>query len=347
MRTQKKIKVLVVDDSALIREMFTQMLSEDKEIEVVGVAHDPYDARQKIKQLMPDVITLDIEMPHMDGISFLEKIMALRPMPVIMISTLTQKNAQATIHSLELGAVDYIAKPQHAINKKSLLALKDELSLKVKIAAKAHIGIKSANHTHEIVKPSAKLLTSPYIIAIGASTGGVEAIKEVLTQMPREMPPILLTQHMPEGFTKSFAERLNTVCALTVHEAKDHQLIERGNVYVASGAAHLRIATSANGYVCRVGGQEKISSHCPSVDVLFHSVAAVVGKNAIGVIMTGMGKDGADGLLHMREKGAYTLGQSEKSCVVYGMPKVAMMQGAVEKEVNLSSIASEIINKCS
>lgn len=346
MNHEKPIKVLIVDDSAFIREMFFQILSEDDEIEVIGEASDPYDARQKIKDLNPDVMTLDIEMPHMDGISFLEKVMHLRPMPVVMVSTLTQKGADATMRCLELGAVDTIAKPTNQQNRAAILTLKEELTEKVKVAAKANIrGFQKEKITG--LQGSAQLKASDKIIAIGASTGGVEAIREVLQPLPAEMPPILITQHMPVGFTASFAKRLDTICTLHVCEAEHNQPIKPGYVYIAPGSAHLRLMKSAAGYVCKVGGTEKVSGHCPSVDVLFDSFASVAGKKAIGVILTGMGKDGAIGLKHMRDAGAYTIGQDERSSVVYGMPRAANLNQAVVKELSLPAIAEEILRQSS
>jgi len=347
MNENKTINVLIVDDSAYIREIFSKLLSSDKNINVVATASNPIEARQKIKQYLPDVITLDIEMPYMDGVSFLEKIMALKPMPVIMVSTLTQKGAQATLHCLEVGAVDYIAKPERMDEKNSLSSLKELLVSKVKLAVGANIlNARSKDIEGNKVLPLLSNKTSKKIIAIGASTGGVEALKEILISLPDNMPPILITQHMPEKFTSAFAERLNNICAMSVHEATNQQPIVSGNVYIAPGNAHLRIHKSDGGFVCKVGGVEKISNHCPSVDVMFHSFANQVKNNAIGVILTGMGRDGASGLKEMRDAGAYTLGQTEKSCVVYGMPKVAFDTGAVMSEVCLSNIARELVSHC-
>ena len=347
MHENKTINVLIVDDSAYIREIFSKLLSSDENINVVATASNPIEARQKIKQYSPDVITLDIEMPYMDGVSFLEKIMALKPMPGIMVSTLTQKGAQATLHCLEVGAVDYIAKPSKIDETDSLSSLKELLISKVKLAANANIlNARSKDGEVNNVLPLLSNKGSKKIIAIGASTGGVEALKEILISLPVNMPPILITQHMPEKFTSAFAERLNNICAMSVQEATNQQPIVSGNVYIAPGNAHLRIHKSNGGFVCKVGGVEKISNHCPSVDVMFHSFANQVTNNAIGVILTGMGRDGASGLKEMRDAGAYTIGQTEKSCVVYGMPKVAFDAGAVMKNVCLSNIAKELVTHC-
>jgi two-component system, chemotaxis family, protein-glutamate methylesterase/glutaminase len=342
--SEKMIRVLVIDDSALMREMISTMLSSDPEIEVVGAVPDPIVAREKIKQLNPDVLTLDVEMPRMDGISFLEKVMALRPMPVVMISSLTQEGAEATMRALELGAVDFIAKP--AVNLQSgLMAKQEEIVAKVKSAARARVQKRAPLPTDgAALKRPANYSSTEKIILIGASTGGVEALHHVILQMPSDSPAILITQHMPEQFTASFARRLDNAAQIRVSEAKDGERVLPGHAYIAPGDRHLRLGRSGANYICSVKGTERVSGHCPSVDVLFHSAAEAAGKNSIGVILTGMGKDGADGLLAMRKNGAHTLGQDEPSCVVYGMPKVANEVGAVEAELPLTKIAQEIIN---
>ncbi len=343
--SQKPIRVLVADDSALMRELITSMLSSDPGIEVVGAVPDPIVAREKIKQLNPDVLTLDIEMPRMDGISFLEKLMALRPMPVVMISSLTQEGADATLRALEIGAVDFIAKP--AINLQSgLLAKQSEIIAKVKAASRAHVRRWTPETTEggTALKRPANYSSTEKIVVIGASTGGVEALHHVILQMPSDSPAILITQHMPEQFTASFARRLNGAAQIRVSEASDGERVLPGHAYIAPGDRHLRLARSGANYICSVKGIERVSGHCPSVDVLFSSAAESAGKNAIGVILTGMGKDGADGLLAMRQSGARTLGQDEPSCVVYGMPKAAFELGAVEAEVPLARMAQEILN---
>jgi two-component system chemotaxis response regulator CheB len=342
--SQKPIRVLIADDSALMREMISTMLSSDPEIEVVGAVPDPIVARDKIKQLAPDVLTLDVEMPRMDGITFLEKIMALRPMPVVMISSLTQEGADATLRALELGAVDFIAKP--AVNLQSgLLAKQTEIISKVKAAARAHVQRRIPLPADgAMAKRPPSYSSTEKVILIGASTGGVEALNHVLLQMPPDSPAILITQHMPEQFTASFARRLDATLSIRVSEARDGERALPGHAYIAPGDRHLRLSRSGANYICSVKGTERVSGHCPSVDVLFHSAAESAGKNAIGVILTGMGKDGAEGLLAMRKSGARTLGQDEASCVVYGMPKVANEVGGVESEVPLAKMAQEILN---
>jgi two-component system chemotaxis response regulator CheB len=344
----QKIKVLIVDDSALIRQLFTSILSEDPQIEVVGAAIDPYDAREKIKALNPDVITLDIEMPKMDGITFLEKVMTLRPMAVVMVSTLTQKGADSTIRALEIGAIDYVSKPVEHQNSDTIGALKEELLTKVKHAYNAKVkpyNKDSANNVETVRIPAGKAIKRNFI-AIGASTGGVEALKEVLCRMPENSPPIVVVQHMPPKFTASFAARLNNICHMQVHEAKDGQEITSGNVYIAEGGKHLRVKKNGGKYICTVNEGELVSGHCPSVDVMFTSVAENVGGNVVGVILTGMGKDGASGMLKMRNAGAINIGQNKDTCVVYGMPKEAFANGAVNVEKPLLEISGEIIKCC-
>lgn len=341
------VKVLIVDDSALIRRMLSDMLDSDPEIEVLGTAQDPYIAREKIKSLNPDVITLDIEMPRMDGIEFLRKIMTLRPMPVVMVSSLTQQGADATLQALEIGAVDYVAKPTHDLQH-GLTEKRAELIAKVKAAASARV--RAAARPSAV--PRAPLETAPgyssteMVVAIGASTGGVEALTELLATMPPVSPAILVTQHMPASFTKTFSRRLDGFCSMSVTEAADGVRILPGHVYLAPGDRHLSLGRSGANYICRIGGQERVSGHCPSVDVLFHSVAECAGGNAIGVILTGMGKDGGHGLLAMRQAGAKTLGQDEATSVVYGMPRVAADLGAVEYQLPLNRIAKAILDIC-
>lgn len=337
------IKVLVVDDSALIRQVLTELLSRDPAIEVVGSAPDPYVARERIKALSPDVLTLDIEMPRMDGLSFLEKLMALRPMPVVVVSTLTQKGADAAIRALGLGAVDYVAKPLLDI-RNGMVELGEELVSKVKLAAASRPRARQAEAS--AMRPLAadpRLSTAGRIIALGASTGGVETLQRMLMRLPATTPAILVTQHMPPGFTASFARRLDGQCAVTVIEATDGRRVLPGHVYIAPGARHLELARSGAHFECRLHDGPPVSGHRPSVDVLFASVAAAAGRNAVGVILTGMGRDGATGLLAMRRAGARTLGQSEASCVIYGMPKAAMQAGAVEAEFPLDRLAEELV----
>lgn len=347
--TDKPISVLVVDDSALIRQMLTEMLNGAPDIKVVAQAPDPIVARDLIKQHNPDVMTLDVEMPHMDGISFLERIMTLRPMPVVMCSTLTAKGADTTMRALELGAVDVIAKPTTDIQKQ-MAALTTEIRIKVRAAAKAKVKPYTGVMRPAVQKPPAAV-TAPLatatvnsIIAIGSSTGGVEAVTEVLTRMPADAPPILITQHMPEKFTTSFAARLNTLSPLTVAEAVHGTKLQMGHAYVAPGNFHLEIEKAVGGYSCKVHQDAPVSGHRPSVDVLFRSVSKVAGNKAVGIILTGMGRDGAEGLLEMRKAGARTVGQDEASCVVYGMPKAAFEVGAVEKQASLKDIAARALD---
>ena len=337
------VRVLVVDDSALMRQLLTELLSSDARIEVVGVASDPYVAREQIKALNPDVITLDIEMPRMDGLTFLEKLMALRPMPVVVVSTLTQKGTDAAVRALELGAIGCVGKPRIDL-RAGMSGLRDELVTTVLTAAASRPAARVGNQGPR--KPlmfDPNLSTAGWIVAVGASTGGVEALQELLSPMPVNAPAILVTQHMPPGFTTSFARRLNERCAMPVFEATNGQRVMPGHIYLANGAHHLELVRSGAHYTCRLHDGPLVSGHRPSVDVLFSSVAVAAGRNAIGVILTGMGQDGAAGLLEMRRAGARTRGQDEASCVIYGMPKAARVLGAVEAERPLSKMADEIL----
>ncbi|PKR89533.1 chemotaxis response regulator protein-glutamate methylesterase [Pleomorphomonas diazotrophica] len=335
------IRVLIVDDSALMRDMLASVLAHDPEIQVVGTASDPFAAREAIKRLNPDVLTLDVEMPGMNGISFLEKLMALRPMPVVMVSTLTQAGALSTLRALEIGAVDVVAKPGKASDLDRIAA---ELIDKIKIAAAANVGARRA--TPE--KPPARFSAPPppigcsrtgMVIGIGASTGGVEAIRAVLTGLPSEMPPILIVQHMPGQFTGSFASRLDGLCALHVKEAEDGELLRPGTAYVGPGGRQFELGHAGPNLTCRLGSEDRVSGHAPSVDVLFRSMARVCPINSLGVILTGMGRDGASGLLDIRLGGGRTIGQNEATSVVYGMPRAAFEIGAVERQLPLHGIA--------
>lgn len=334
-------RVLVVDDSATMRGLITAVLNSDPDVTVVGQAADAFEARQAIKQLDPDVVTLDIEMPNMNGLEFLDKIMRLRPMPVIMVSTLTHKGAEASIAALEIGAFDCVGKP-HPGDPNPFGDLVD----KVKAAARSQRKLIITGNKAAV--PAAANANAEYragrkIIAIGASTGGVEALITVLQKFPPNCPPTVITQHMPHTFTRSFAERLNRLCAPTVQEATDGARLEIGKIYLAPGGErHLQVANAA-APCCRLVEREPVNGHRPSVDVLFDSVAELAGRNAIGVILTGMGRDGASGLLKMRHAGARTFGQNEKTCVVYGMPRVAYELGAVETQLPLGSIGEEIL----
>jgi two-component system chemotaxis response regulator CheB len=339
----KKTRVLIVDDSSLMRKLLTATMSEDPDIEVVGAAPDPYVAREMIKSLAPDVVTLDVEMPHMDGVTFLRKIMELRPTPVVMISSLTEAGAEVTLEALEIGAVDFITKPAKATD---LLGLKSELCTKVKSAARTRL--RKLGRSKSPLKPrDAYNRKSDKIVAIGASTGGVEALKAVLMRLPADVPPVLITQHMPERFTEAFARRLNSECPMQVCEAAHNQPIESGHVYIAPGDHHLEVVKSGSSLSCRLHDGPTVSGHRPSVDVLFHSVARVMGARAVGVILTGMGRDGAEGLLAMRNAGCMTLGQDEATSLIYGMPRVAFETGAVTRQHGLLDLPEEILTACS
>jgi two-component system chemotaxis response regulator CheB len=336
------IKVLIIDDSALIRQLLTEMLRGEPDIEVVGTAPDPLVAREKIKALNPDVITLDIEMPRMDGLSFLEKLMALRPMPVVVISTLTQKGTDTAIRALEMGAVEVMAKPVTDVAT-AMAALREELVGKLRAAARATPRAQDAPAARRVLAVDPALSSATRIVTVGASTGGVEALQRLLVDLPSDAPPILVTQHMPAGFTGSFANRLNSVCRMTVSEAEDDQRVLRGHIYIANGRRHLELGRSGAQYFCRLHDGPPVSGHRPSVDVLFASAAAAAGPNALGIILTGMGRDGASGLLAMRRAGARTLGECESSCLIYGMPKAAKEAGAVEAEMDLDRLAAAIL----
>jgi two-component system, chemotaxis family, protein-glutamate methylesterase/glutaminase len=340
------VRVLVIDDSALMRQLLTALLSEDPEIEVVDSAPDALVARDMIKALNPDVVTLDVEMPRMDGLTFLRKIMTLRPMPVVMISSLTQAGTEVTLEALEAGAVDFVAKPTNAVGP-AMAALAEELRAKVKAAAKTRVRIRSAQPKERLPQRQALNRQTGKILLIGASTGGVEALKTLLMDMPPDCPPTLVTQHMPERFTAAFAGRLNRECPMTVCEAAHNQRIQPGCVYIAPGAHHLELVRDGVGFVCRLNDGPPVSGHRPSVDVLFRSGARAAGAKAIGVILTGMGKDGAEGLLEMRKAGASTLGQDEASSLIYGMPRVAFERGAVERQFSLTELTGAIVDRCS
>lgn len=328
----KRVRVLIVDDSPTIRSILTNTLSRDPEIEVVGVAGDPLEAREAIKQLNPDVITLDVEMPKMTGIEFLEKIMRLRPMPVIMVSTLTQAGAAISIEALEIGAFDCVGKPDF-----------DGLAEKVKAAARARIRPLTERKPVERKKD---YRASNKLLAIGSSTGGVEALLTVLTAFPENCPPTVITQHMPPTFTASFAARLDRVCAPRVEEATEGAPIMPGRIYLApGGATHLEVTGGVQPR-CHLREAPHVNGHRPSVDVLFNSAAESYGRRAVGVILTGMGRDGAAGLKRMRDAGAATIGQDEATCIVYGMPKAAFELGAVERQVSLNGIAQAVLDIC-
>jgi len=352
-----KSTVLIIDDSALVRQMLTEILNADPRLEVIGTASDPLIARDKIKKLHPDILTLDVEMPKMDGITFLSNLMRLHPMPVIMVSSLTEKGADITLQALEIGAVDFVAKPKVDV-KQGLKDYAEELCEKVASAAKAKIldawrptdsTIPEAATKHSadaILGKSAprKLKTTEKIIAIGASTGGTEAIKEVLMRMPADSPGIVITQHIPEAFSAPFAKRMDNNCAMTVFEASDGQQILPGHVYIAPGNQHLLVKRSGARYVCHLNDGPPVNRHRPSVNVMFRSVAQNVGANAIGVILTGMGDDGAEGMKEMHEAGAHTIAQDEKTSVVWGMPGEAVKHGGVDEIVPLHNVTNKLIS---
>ncbi|MDD5400907.1 MAG: chemotaxis response regulator protein-glutamate methylesterase [Sulfurimonas sp.] len=336
------IKVLIIDDSATARAVLSDILSSDPSIEVVGTASDAYVARDKIVELRPDVVCLDVEMPRMDGITFLKKLMHYMPLPVVMVSSLTQSGAKTTLEALEAGAVDFVPKPHsHIYDGKD--EMRDELIAKVKAASKAKV-FKKILSAPQMANQTSLAQTTNKIVAIGASTGGTEALKDVLIALPRNAPGMVIVQHMPANFTALFAQRLNTLCAMEIREAKNGDSIIPGVALIAPGDYHMVVRRSGARYYVEIGNGEKVSGHRPSADVLFNSVAKIAGSNAIGVILTGMGGDGAKGLLAMRNAGADTIGQDEASCVVYGMPKVAYDIGAVEKQLPLSKVAEGILS---
>lgn len=352
----KKIQVLIIDDSALVRQMLTEILNSDRGIEVVGTAADPYMAREKIKQLNPDVLTLDVEMPKMDGITFLANLMRLRPMPVVMVSSLTDKGADITLQALELGAVDFVSKPKIDLAH-TLQDYAAEVVAKVKMAA----GVRVRTQAPSVVPDAAVMpklsadavlakktalrhfKTTDRIIAIGASTGGTEAIKEVLMRLPADAPGIVITQHIPEAFSGPFARRMDSLCAMIVVEARDGEQIIPGSCYIAPGGRHLLVARDGARFICRLSDGLPVNRHRPSVDVLFRSVAQNAGPNAIGVILTGMGDDGARGLKEMHDVGAVTVAQDEKTSVVWGMPGESVKLGGVDEILALEKIAQRLL----
>lgn len=368
-----KIKVLIVDDSALVRQMMQEMLSADNEIEVVGAASDPYMARDMIKELHPDVLTLDVEMPRMDGVSFLRNLMRLHPLPVVMVSSLTERGADVTLQAMEIGAVDFVTKPKidlaHTFEQYA-----EEIRRKVKMASRVskealerqyarHAANQQARPKVEVMpasrvtekynadavikkaaQPTKHFKTTDKIIAIGASTGGTEAIKEVLMRMPATCPAIVISQHIPAAFSGPFAQRMNTVSQMTVAEARDRQQILPGHVYIAPGDKHLLVERDGARYICRLNDGPPVNRHKPSVDVMFRSVAQNVGINAVGVILTGMGADGAAGLKEIQEVGAPTIAQDQKTSVVWGMPGEAVKLGGADFVMPLDTIAKKVLD---
>ncbi|MGF6904384.1 two-component system chemotaxis response regulator CheB [Paraburkholderia sp. GAS348] len=354
----QKIKVLCVDDSALIRSLMTEIINGQPDMTVVATAPDPLVARDLIKQHNPDVLTLDVEMPRMDGLDFLEKLMRLRPMPVVMVSSLTERGNEITLRALELGAVDFVTKPKVGI-RDGMLEYSEKLADKIRAAARARVRQAApvqpaaAHAAHAPAAAAAAplfnnpLLSTEKLIIVGASTGGTEAIREVLVPLPPDAPAVLIAQHMPPGFTKSFAQRLNGLCRITVKEAEHGERVLPGHAYIAPGHAHLLLARSGANYIAHLSDEPPVNRHRPSVDVLFRSAAQHAGKNAVGVILTGMGRDGAAGLLEMKKAGAYTLAQDEASCIVFGMPREAIALGAADEIASLPEMSRRVMARLS
>lgn len=350
-----KTRVVVVDDSALVRGLLAEIINRQTDMECVGAAADPIVAREMIRTLNPDVITLDVEMPRMDGLEFLARLMRLRPMPVVMVSTLTERGAEVTLRALELGALDFVAKPKIGIAD-GLKQLAEDITEKIRTASKAQIRrVVGAAATAQPASPAkadsasgpAPLgrLSTEKIIFIGASTGGTEATKDVLVHLPADCPAVMITQHMPPGFTKSYAARLDSLCRIRVAEAVDGERVLPGHAYIAPGGLHLAVERSGANYVARVRDGDLVNRHKPSVEVLFDSAARVVGPNALGVMLTGMGADGARAMRTMRDAGSFNLVQDERSCVVFGMPKEAIAHGAAHEVLSLERIAARLLER--
>ncbi len=358
--THKKTTVVVVDDSALVRGLLAEIINRQPDMECIGAASDPLVAREMIRNLNPDVITLDVEMPRMDGIDFLSKLMRLRPMPVVMVSTLTERGAEVTLRALELGAIDFVAKPKIGVAD-GLRLLAEDITDKVRTAARAHVrrlppgaaapaAGAAPGSAPQGVRPAAPVaslgrLSTEKIIFIGASTGGTEATKEVLMNLPHDSPAVVITQHMPPGFTKSYAARLDGLCRIRVKEAVDGDRLLPGHAYIAPGGLHLSVERSGANYLARVRDGEPVNRHKPSVEVLFESAARVVGPNALGVMLTGMGADGARAMKAMKDAGSFNLCQDEASCVVFGMPREAIAHGAAHEVLPLQRIAPALIER--
>lgn len=356
-----KIKVVVVDDSALVRSLLTEIINRQPDMQCIGAASDPLVAREMIRELNPDVITLDVEMPRMDGLDFLSRLMRLRPMPVVMVSTLTERGAEVTMRALELGAIDFVAKPRVGLST-GLKDLGGEIVEKIRIASKAHVrrlpnappaagaGAVTTSAPASAPSPVAPRpllgrMSTEKIICIGSSTGGTEAVREILVQLPADCPAIVITQHMPPGFTASFAARLNSLCQITVKEAAHGDRILPGHAYIAPGGKQFSLARSGANYVAVVEDGEPVNRHRPSVEVLFRSAAKVVGPNAFGIMLTGMGNDGATAMREMKDAGSYNYVQDEASCVVFGMPREAIAAGAADEVLPLQQIAAALLKR--
>ncbi|MCY4754803.1 protein-glutamate methylesterase/protein-glutamine glutaminase [Pelomonas aquatica] len=347
-----KTKVVVVDDSALVRSILTEIINRQPDMECIGAASDPLVAREMIRSLNPDVITLDVEMPRMDGLDFLSRLMRLRPMPVVMVSTLTERGAEVTLKALELGAIDFVAKPKIGVAD-GIRQLAQDITDKIRIASKAHIRRAPAAPAPGAPAAPARAVTmaslgkasTEKILFIGASTGGTEATKDVLVNLPADSPAVVITQHMPPGFTKSYAARLDGLCKIRVKEAQDGERILPGHGYIAPGGLHLTVERSGANYIARVQDGEPINRHKPSVEALFLSAAKVVGPNAIGIMLTGMGADGARAMKVMKDAGAYNYCQDEASCVVFGMPREAIAAGAADEVLPLNQIAAKVLER--
>jgi two-component system chemotaxis response regulator CheB len=343
---RRKIKVLIVDDSALIRSLLKEIINSHRDMEAVGTASNPLQARDLIKTRNPDVLTLDVEMPQMDGLTFLDRLMRLRPMPVLMISSLTEHGSEAALRALELGAVDFVSKPRLGIAE-GLMTYSEEIASKIRtaFAARPRPLAPSPAGRGTLASLGGGPASTEKIIAVGASTGGTEAIKEVLLSLPANVPGIVIAQHMPEAFTKSFAARLDSLCKIAVKESEGGERILPGHAYLAPGHSHLLVKRSGANYVTELSRAAPVNHHRPSVELLFRSVARCAGKNAIGVILTGMGRDGAVGMLEMRQAGAYNVAQDEATSVVFGMPREAIALGAVDEIAPLQEIASHVLHR--
>ncbi|MFP5398566.1 MAG: chemotaxis response regulator protein-glutamate methylesterase [Gammaproteobacteria bacterium] len=342
-----KTRVVVVDDSALVRTLLAEIINRTADLQCIGTAADPLAAREAIRRLNPDVITLDVEMPRMDGLDFLARLMRLRPMPVVMVSTLTERGAETTLRALELGAVDFVAKPKIGIAD-GLQRLSDDITAKIRMAATAQVrraASPAATPTAAAEAPPLGRLSTEKLVFIGASTGGTEATKEVLLRLPPDSPAVVVTQHMPPGFTRSYAARLDGLTRIRVKEAEDGERVLPGHAYIAPGGRHLSVERSGANYVARVRDGEPVNRHRPSVEVLFESAARVVGPNAFGIMLTGMGADGATAMRAMRDAGAYNICQDQASCVVFGMPREAIAAGAAHEVLPLTQIAPRLLER--